>query len=67
MSTKTLIPFHLFTGDFAAEELMCLDFGDFDHIFKVTGGQKVYKKCLVCTLSPEGINGFLPNLHMENL
>ena len=35
-----------------------LDFGDLDLIFNVTGGQRMLKKCLVCTLSPEGIGGF---------
>ena len=44
-----------------------LDFDDLDLIFKVTQGLKLLEKAgklLVCTLSPEGINGFWPYLHI---
>ena len=44
-----------------------LDFDDLDPIFKVTRGFRLLEKAgklLVCTLSPEGTNGFWPYLHI---
>ena len=42
-----------------------LNFGDLELIFK--GKVKSVEKCLVCTPSPGGIYGFLPNLHSVSL
>ena len=44
-----------------------LDFVDLDPIFKVTWGLRLLEKArklLVCTLSPEGTNGFWPYLRI---
>ena len=40
-----------------------LDFDDLDPIFKVTLKLRLVEKLLVCTLSPEGMSRFRPDLH----
>ena len=40
-----------------------LDFDDLDSILKVTQRLRLEGKWLVCTLSPEGMSRFRPDLH----
>ena len=43
---------------------ICLYFGELDSVFEDHRRSKNVGKCLVCTLSPEAMGGFIANLHI---